>query len=58
MLLNSIDYSVVGNITGGHNDNIITEVIGGVEISQMINTESVGKISVTLDWLSKHMLSV
>lgn len=58
MLLNCLDNSVVGNVTGGHNDDIVTEVIGGVEISQMIDTEIVSKISVTLDWLSEHMLSV
>ena len=58
VLLNGINDRVVGNITGGDDDHVVTVVVGGVVVSELVHSQSVSEISITLDWLSKHVLSV
>jgi hypothetical protein len=48
---------IVVNITSSNNNDVITEVMGGVEISEMVNTDGTGQISITLSWLTEHMVS-
>jgi hypothetical protein len=56
-LLDSLDNLVVGNITSGNNDDVISEVVGSVVVSQVINTQLGGQISISFNWLSEHVLS-
>jgi len=58
VLLNGIDDGLVGNITGGDDNHVVTVVVGGVVFSEVVSSQSGGHISITLDWLSKHVLSV
>ena len=58
VLLNGVNDRVVGNITGGDDDHVVTVVVGGVVVSELVHSQSVSEISITLDWLSKHVLSV
>ena len=58
VLLNGIDDGVVGDITGGDDNHVVTVVVGGVVFSEVVSSQSGGHISITLDWLSKHVLSV
>lgn len=57
-VLNGIDDLVVGNVTSSNNDDVVTIVVGGVVVSDVIGTEGLSQISVTLDWLTEHVLSV
>lgn len=45
------------NITSSDNNNVLTSVVGGVVVSEVVNSKSVSEISVSLDWLSHHVLS-
>lgn len=56
-LLDSLDNLVVGNITSGNNDDVISEVVGSVVVSQVINTQLGGQISISFNWLSQHVFS-
>jgi hypothetical protein len=58
VLLNGINDRVVGNITGGDDDHVVTVVVGGVVVSELVHSQSVSEISISLDWLTKHVLSV
>lgn len=55
--LNSLYNLLVGNVTGSDDNHVVSVVVGGVEVSQLVNTDSAGKISISLDWLSEHVLS-
>lgn len=56
-LLDSLDNLVVGNFTSGNNDDVISEVVGSVIVSQVINTQLGGQISISFNWLSQHVFS-
>jgi hypothetical protein len=56
-LLDSLDNLVVGSITSSNNDDAISEVVGSVVVSQVINTQLGGQISIYFNWLSQHVLS-
>jgi len=56
-LFDSLDNLVVGNITSGNNDDVISEVVGSVVVSQVINTQLGGQISISFNWLSQHVFS-
>jgi hypothetical protein len=57
VLLNGVNDGVVGHITGGDDDHVVTVVVGSVVVSEVIHSQGAGEISITLDWLSKHVLS-
>ena len=57
VLLNGINDRVVGNITGGDDDHVVTVVVSGVVVSELVHSQSVSEISISLNWLSKHVLS-
>lgn len=46
------------NVTSTDNDDVVTEVVSCVEISQVVSTEGLEVITVSLDGLSHHVLSV
>lgn len=47
----------MADFSGGDDDDIISIVIGIVEVSNLVYTNSLGKVSVSLLWLSNHVLS-
>jgi len=55
--LDGFDNLIVGNVTSGNDDHIVSVVVGSVEVSQVVNTEGAGEISISLDWLSQHVFS-
>jgi len=55
--VNGFNNLLVRNVSGSDDDHIVSVVVGGVEVSQVINTDGAGKISISLDWLSQHVLS-
>jgi len=57
VLLNGIDDLIVVNITSGNDDHVITVIVGSLVILQHTGSDGVGHISISLDWLSKHVLS-
>jgi len=56
-LLGSINDLLVGDVTSGDDGDVISIVVGGVEVSDVIERDGLGEISVSLDWLSEHVLS-
>ena len=46
------------DVTRTDNDDVVTEVVSGVEISQVVSTEGLEVVAVSLDGLSHHVLSV
>src|SRR4051812_36945686 len=46
------------NVSSTDYDDVVSKVIGGVEISQVICSKSVEDISISLDWLTHHMFSI
>lgn len=57
-LLDGINDLVVANITSGNNGDVVTVVVGRVEVSQVIKSDGLGQISISLDWLTEHVLLV
>ena len=55
--MDGFDNLIVGNVTSGNDDHIVSVVVGSVEVSQVVNTEGAGKVSISLDWLSQHVFS-
>lgn len=56
-LLNLLDDLGVVHITSGNDDDVVTEVVGGVELSEVISGNLLEHISITLDRLADHMIS-
>lgn len=56
-MLNGVNDLLVVNITSSDNNNVLTSVVGGVVVSKVVNSKSMSEISVSLDWLSHHVLS-
>lgn len=57
-VLDGIDDLVVRNVTSSNNDDVVTVVVGGVVVSEVVGSKSLSQISVSLDWLTEHVLSV
>jgi len=57
VLLNGSNDLLVVDITCGNDDDIITVVVGSVEVTNVINLNCVGEVTISLNWLSKHVLS-
>jgi len=52
------DELVVVEVADTSHNDVVTEVVGGVEVSQVVDSEGLEDISVSLDGLAHHMLSV
>jgi hypothetical protein len=46
------------DVACSHNDDVVSEIVGVVEVSDVISSQALELISVTVDWLTKHVLSV
>jgi hypothetical protein len=53
-LLNDI---FVVDITSSDNNKIVTKVVSTMEISEVVDTDVLDEISVTLGWLTEHVIS-
>ena len=58
VLFNGVNNLGMVNITGGNDDDVLTNVVSSVVVSEVIGTKGLGKISISFDWLSHHVLSV
>jgi hypothetical protein len=58
VLFNSIYNFLMGYITSGYYSDVISIVVGSMEVSQVIKSNELSQISISLDWLSKHMFFV
>jgi len=57
-LVHLIDKLFVGDVAGADDDEVVTEVVLGLEIGEIINAEVREHISVTLDGLTELMITV
>lgn len=57
VLLNGINDLVVVDVSSGDDSDVVSIVVGGVEVSDVVKGNGLSQISVTSDWLSEHMLS-
>lgn len=46
------------DVTSTYNNDIVTEVVGGMEVSNVVSGYAVELVSVTMDWLTHHVFSV
>ena len=46
------------DVTSTNNNDVITEVVGGVEVAKVINRNLLDVVAVSLNWLAHHVLSV
>lgn len=58
MLVHGVDDLIVRDVTSGNNGDVVSVVVGCVVGSHVVNGQSLSKISISLDWLSNHVLSV
>ena len=58
MLFNGINDLGVVDITSSDNNDVFTNVVSSVVVSEVIGTKGLSKISITFNWLSHHVLSV
>jgi len=58
VLFNGIDDLSVIDVTGGDDDDVLTNEISSVVVSEVIGSEGVSKISISFDWLTHHVFSV
>jgi len=57
-LLNLFDDLGVVHVTGGNDNNVVTEVVGGVVSSEVIGANFLEQVSITLNRLTEHMISI
>lgn len=57
-LLNLLDDLAVVDLTSGNDDDVVTVVVGSVVISEHVDADLLSDVSVALDWLTDHVLSV
>lgn len=57
-LLNLFDDLGVVHVTGGNDDKVVAEVVGGVVSSEVIGANLLEKVSITLDGLTEHVISI
>jgi hypothetical protein len=48
----------VVNVTSTYNYNVVSVEVSGVEFSEMVSSKSLENVSISLDWLSHHVVSV
>ena len=58
MLVDLVHKFIMVDVSSANDDDVVSEEVGGVEVSEVISSESVEDVSVTLDWLAHHVLSV
>jgi hypothetical protein len=58
VLFNGVNDLGVVDITGGNDDDVLTNVVSSIVVSEVIGTEGLSKISISFDWLSHHVFSV
>jgi hypothetical protein len=58
MLVDLVHKFIMVDVSSSNNNNVVSEEVGGVEVSEVISAESVENVSVTLNWLTHHVLSV
>jgi hypothetical protein len=57
MLVNLADKFLMVDVTSTNDNDVIAEVVGGVELSQVISSEGMEDVSVSLLGLAHHVLS-
>lgn len=57
VLVDSIHKGIVVDGSSSNNDEVVTEIVGGLEVGEVIRCEALEFIRVTLDWLSEHMVT-
>jgi hypothetical protein len=55
---NLSDEFIMVDVTSTNNNDVITEVVGGVEVAKVINRNLLDVVAVSLNWLAHHVLSV
>jgi hypothetical protein len=56
-LVHHIDELFVGDVAGTNNNEVVTEVVLGLELSKVVNAEVSKQISITLDGLAELMVT-
>jgi len=58
VLFNGVNDLSVVDITSGDNDDVLTNVVSSMVVSEVIGTKGLSKISISFNWLSHHVFSV
>ena len=58
MLVDGVDELLVVDISCSDHNQVVSEVVGRVEVSQMVYSQLMNIVSISLGWLSKHVFSV
>ena len=58
MLVHLVHELFVVNVASTYYYNVVSIEVSGVEFSEMVSSECLEDVSVSLDWLTHHMVSV
>lgn len=56
-LVDLVDKLLVADVAGTDDDEVITEVVGSLELTEVINVQVGEQVSVSLDWLAELMVT-
>jgi hypothetical protein len=57
MLVNLCNNFIVVDFTSCNDNEVVTEVVSGMEVTEVVYTDCMSQISVTSGWLAKHVFS-
>ena len=58
MLVDLANEFLMVDVTSSYNNDVVSKVVSGVEISNVISSQAVELVFVSLHWLSHHVFSV